>query len=79
MSASTPPPPYGPRSTWHSVETLVVVLAVITMAAVVAGVFARACGGGRRDVEGWVESRCRSCLDGGVPPPTQKPAGEANK
>ncbi|CAL9775109.1 unnamed protein product [Musa acuminata subsp. burmannicoides] len=80
-----PPPPAAcaTRSTWHSVETLVVVLAAITMAAVIAGVFARACGGrhlvggGDRDVEGWVEQKCSSCLDGGVAPPPPPRSGEA--
>ncbi|KAG6529073.1 uncharacterized protein LOC122039969 [Zingiber officinale] len=74
--ALPPPPPCGMRSpsTWHSLETLAVVLALITMAAVIAGVFARACAGrgrgGERDVEGWVERKCSSCL--GLPPPPSK-------
>ncbi|WOK92419.1 hypothetical protein Cni_G01110 [Canna indica] len=87
--AALPPPPCVTRSTWHSVETLVVVVAVITMAAVIAGVFARACGGRHlsggsdRDVEGWVERKCSSCLDSGIPPPPPPPPpskpGEAKK
>ena len=62
-------------STGRSVETLVVIVAAIVLAAALAGGLARACGGrhvapgGDRDVEGWVERRCRSCLDGGLPPP----------
>ncbi|XP_062212111.1 uncharacterized protein LOC133913084 [Phragmites australis] len=58
----------------RSVETLVVIVAAIVLAAVLAGVLARVCGGQHmtpnaddRDVEGWVERRCRSCLDSGLP------------
>ncbi|KAG6525230.1 uncharacterized protein LOC122049393 [Zingiber officinale] len=74
--ALPPPSPCAMRSpsTWHSLETLAVVLALITMAAVIAGVFARACAGrgrgGERDVGGWVERKCSSCL--GLPPPPSK-------
>jgi len=63
-------------TTVRSVETLVVIVAAIVLAAVLAGVLARVCGGryvvpsgDDRDVEGWVERRCRSCLDSGLPPP----------
>ncbi|KAG8367899.1 hypothetical protein BUALT_Bualt16G0120800 [Buddleja alternifolia] len=71
-----------PHSTNHSIETLVVVLAAITIIAVIAGVIARLCGGrhfggsGEHDIEGWVERKCRSCIDGGVttePPPPPPP------
>lgn len=71
------------HSTHRSIETLVVVLAAITIIAVVAGIIARLCGGqhsgGEHDVEGWVERKCRSCIDGGVteaPPPPPPPAKE---
>ncbi|CAL9063065.1 unnamed protein product, partial [Musa banksii] len=37
VEARPPPAPCATRSNWHSVETLVVVLAAITMAAVIAG------------------------------------------
>lgn len=78
------------RYTHRSIETLVVVLAVITIVGVIAGIIARLCGGrhfggnGENDIEGWVERRCRSCIDGGVPaaaPPEEpKPtAAEAKK
>lgn len=75
----------------RSIETLVVVLAVITIVGVIAGIIARLCGGrhlggsGEHDIEGWVESKCRSCIDGGIPAPppppaeASKPAAEANK
>ncbi|GER25877.1 L-lactate dehydrogenase 1 [Striga asiatica] len=78
----------GRSSTPHSIETLVVVLAVITILGVVAGIIARLCGGrhlgshGDHDVEGWVERRCRSCIDGGVatePPKAAAAAEEAKK
>ncbi|KAB1222337.1 hypothetical protein CJ030_MR2G025535 [Morella rubra] len=69
------------RYTHRSIETLVVVLAVITIVGVMAGIIARLCGGrhfggnGEHDIEGWVERRCRSCIDGGVPaaPPPEEP------
>ncbi|CAI0438285.1 unnamed protein product [Linum tenue] len=66
----------------RSIETLVVVLAVITIVVVFAGMVARLCGGRHlssreHDVEGWVERKCRSCIDGGVaavpPPPPAAP------
>lgn len=60
------------RSTARSVETIVVIVAAIVLAAALAGVLARACGGRHvadQDVEGWVERRCRRCLDSGLPPP----------
>ncbi|KAJ6741820.1 FISSION REGULATOR-LIKE PROTEIN [Salix viminalis] len=77
-----PPPAVEKPSgnTNHSIETLVVVLAVITILAVIAGILARLCGGrhfggnGEHDIEGWVESRCRSCIDGGVPAAPPPPA-----
>jgi hypothetical protein len=65
------------------VETLVVIIAAIVLAAALAGVLARACGGRHvapsadQDVEGWVERRCRSCLDSGLPPPGGSEASEA--
>ncbi|GJN23652.1 hypothetical protein PR202_gb11317 [Eleusine coracana subsp. coracana] len=65
-------------ATGRSVETLVVIVAAIVLAAVLAGVLARVCGGRHvapsgddSDVEGWVERRCRSCLDSGLPPQQQ--------
>ncbi|KAJ9184787.1 hypothetical protein P3X46_004475 [Hevea brasiliensis] len=70
------------RYSHRSIETLVVVLAVITIVGVIAGIIARLCGGrhfgsnGEHDIEGWVERRCRNCIDGGVPtapPPSEEP------
>ncbi|KAF8733818.1 hypothetical protein HU200_014668 [Digitaria exilis] len=68
-------------ATVRSVETLVVIVAAIVLAAALAGVLARVCGGryvvpsgDGRDVEGWVERRCRSCLDSGLPPLAPVPA-----
>lgn len=77
------------RYAHRSIETLVVVLAVITIVGVVAGIIARVCGGrhfggnGEHDIEGWVERKCRSCIDGGLPPAPaaeeSKPAAEEKK
>lgn len=61
------------RYSHRSIETLIVVLAVITIIGVIAGIIARLCGGrhfggnGDHDIEGWIEKKCRSCIDGGVP------------
>lgn len=85
------PPAVGEpsHSTHRSIETLVVVLAVITIVGVIAGIIARLCGGrhfggnGENDIEGWVERKCRSCIDGGIPaaaaPPPPPPAAEESK
>ncbi|KAI3788220.1 hypothetical protein L2E82_00976 [Cichorium intybus] len=86
------PPPVTVReshSTHGSLETLVVVLAVITIVGVIAGMIARLCGGrhyggngGDHEMEGWIESRCKSCIDGGLssaPPPPLPPPEEATK
>ncbi|KAK9128705.1 hypothetical protein Syun_017502 [Stephania yunnanensis] len=87
LVVSSPTTPTPCRSTRRSIETLVVVIAVITIVGVIAGIIARICGGrhfggsGENDIEGWVERRCRSCIDGGVPtaPPSEasKPATTA--
>ncbi|XP_034693668.1 uncharacterized protein LOC117920325 [Vitis riparia] len=84
------PPAVGEpsHSTHRSLETLVVVLAVITIVGVIAGIIARLCGGrhfggnGENDIEGWVERKCRSCIDGGIPappPPPPPPPAEESK
>lgn len=82
-----PPPATVAKPDAHrSIETLVVVLAVITIVGVIAGIIARLCGGrhlggnGEHDIEGWVERKCRSCIDGGVPAPAPPPpASEDSK
>ncbi|KAL3534312.1 hypothetical protein ACH5RR_002773 [Cinchona calisaya] len=85
-----PPVMVEPRNSTHqSIETLVVVLAVITILGVIAGIVARLCGGrhfggtGDHDIEGWVERKCRSCIDAGVPaapqPAEAKPKTEDAK
>ncbi|KAK3149649.1 hypothetical protein QOZ80_3AG0220410 [Eleusine coracana subsp. coracana] len=73
-------------ATGRSVETLVVIVAAIVLAAVLAGVLARVCGGRHvapsgddSDVEGWVERRCRSCLDSGLPAPVPPPPQPSSK
>lgn len=77
------------HSTHKSLETLIVVLAVITIVSVIAGMIARLCGGrhyggnrGDHEMEGWIESRCKSCIDGGLssaPPPPPPPPEEVAK
>ncbi|XP_039016023.1 uncharacterized protein LOC120146565 [Hibiscus syriacus] len=73
------------RYSHRSIETLIVVLAVITIVGVIAGIISRLCGGrhfggnGENDIEGWIESKCRSCIDGGVPPPAVQPPSEESK
>ncbi|CAL5193462.1 unnamed protein product [Lathyrus oleraceus] len=67
------------RYSHKSIETLIVVIAVITIVGVIAGMIARLCGGrhfggnGENDIEGWVENKCRSCIDAGLPPPPPPP------
>nr|XP_027188238.1 uncharacterized protein LOC113785701 [Cicer arietinum] len=62
----------------RSIETLIVVIAVITIVGVIAGMIARLCGGrhfggnGENDIEGWVENKCRSCIDAGLSPEAPK-------
>lgn len=81
-----PPPAVAKPDAHRSIETLVVVLAVITIVGVIAGIVARLCGGrhaggnGEHDIEGWVESKCRSCIDGGLPlPPPPLPSSQDPK
>ncbi|KAK1305479.1 hypothetical protein QJS10_CPA10g00201 [Acorus calamus] len=84
---SQPAAPPDSHSTWSSIETLMVVLAAITILGALAGMLARACGGRRMvdsggydDAEGWVERACKSCIDGGVAavaPPQMEVKGTA--
>lgn len=76
-----PPPPgvltqqaYTAHSGHGSVGPVIAVLAVITILGVIAGMIGRLCSGrsimghGQYDVEGWVERKCSSCIDGRVDP-----------
>ncbi|XP_022744957.1 uncharacterized protein LOC111295643 [Durio zibethinus] len=75
----------------RSIETLIVALAVITIIGFTAGIIARLFGGrhfggnGENDIEGWIEKKCRSCIEGGIPaaapprPEESKPATEEKK
>ncbi|KAA0056141.1 hypothetical protein IC582_019284 [Cucumis melo] len=76
-----PEPPAEPsHSTRHSVQTLLVLLAAITILGVIARVFARLCDGGTDDIEGWVQTRCNSCIDGSsLPAPPSEVAEEEKK
>ncbi|KAL1813558.1 hypothetical protein ACET3Z_023623 [Daucus carota] len=79
-------PSQSSRSSTHkSIETLVVVLAVIIIVGVIAGIIARLCGGrhyggnGEHDIEGWVERKCRNCIDAGVADTAKPAAAEETK
>lgn len=60
----------GSHDSNGSVGPLIVVLAVIAILGVVAGMVGRVCAGrhghghGEYDLEGWVERRCATCIDG---------------
>ncbi|RZC20557.1 hypothetical protein D0Y65_007098 [Glycine soja] len=63
----TPPKVVEPNRYSHrSIETLVVVIAVITIAGVITGMIARLSGGRHFGGNG-------SCIDGGLPPPPPPP------
>ncbi|MFQ6665421.1 hypothetical protein Gotur_032160 [Gossypium turneri] len=68
----------------RSVETLIVVVAVITIICVIVGIIARLCrgrrwvGNGENHIEG-LEKKCRSCIDGGVTAEEPKPAIEEER
>ncbi|XP_023545070.1 uncharacterized protein LOC111804479 [Cucurbita pepo subsp. pepo] len=81
----TPATATEPSHSGQSIQTLVVVLAVIIILGVIARILARFCGGnhsggggadGENDIEGWVERTCRSCIDGGVATPPPEAAEE---
>lgn len=83
--------PYAGRG---SVGPLIGVLAVILVLAVIAAIVGRLCSGrsvfgyGQFDVEGWIERKCASCIDGRVssvspqaappPPPPEAVVNVAN-
>ncbi|GFQ04738.1 hypothetical protein PHJA_002617800 [Phtheirospermum japonicum] len=58
-----------------SVGPVIGVLAVITILGAIAVMIGRLCSGrgirghGKYDFEGWVETKCASCIDGRVDPP----------
>ncbi|KAJ8506756.1 hypothetical protein OPV22_007642 [Ensete ventricosum] len=77
-----PPPVYAYRSHGGSVGPVIAVLAVIAVLGVIAGILGRLCSGrtimgyGHYDLEGWVERKCASCIDGRleVPPQPRRPS-----
>ncbi|KAL6546080.1 hypothetical protein OROGR_009954 [Orobanche gracilis] len=66
---------YRAHSGHGSVGPVIGVLAMITILGVVAVMIGRLCSGrgirghGKYDFEGWVETKCASCIDGRVDPP----------
>jgi len=58
----------GSHDSNGSVGPLIVVLAVIAILGVVAGMVGRLCAGrrsdGQYDMEGWIERKCATCIDG---------------
>ena len=70
---------YTTHSGHGSVGPVIAVLAVITVLGVIAGMIGRLCSGrrvmghGEYDVETWVETKCSSCVDGRITPPTPRP------
>ncbi|XP_054776339.1 uncharacterized protein LOC129284869 [Prosopis cineraria] len=63
----------------ESVGPVIAVLAVITVLGVMAGMIGRLCSGrrvlghARYDFESWFETKCSSCIDGGIAPPPPPP------
>ncbi|KAK6135688.1 hypothetical protein DH2020_030565 [Rehmannia glutinosa] len=66
---------YTAHSGQGSVGPVIGVLAVITILGAIAVMIGRLCSGrgirgrGQYDFEGWVETKCASCIDGRVDPP----------
>ncbi|GAB2267271.1 hypothetical protein Dimus_002257 [Dionaea muscipula] len=85
---SPPPPPmlmsqhtYAVNSNHGSVGPVIAVVAVIAVVGVVAAMVGRLCSGRsimgygiQFDVEGWVETKFSSCLDGHALPPSRSTA-----
>ncbi|KAJ4967306.1 hypothetical protein NE237_019155 [Protea cynaroides] len=74
---------YSSHSGHGSIGPVIAVLAVITILGVVAGMIGRLCSGrrvmghGQYDFEGWVETKCASCIDGSIdPPPPRRPRSD---
>ncbi|CAL9098838.1 unnamed protein product, partial [Musa hybrid cultivar] len=80
-----PPPVYAYRSHGGSVGPVIAVLAAIAVLGVIAGILGRLCSGrtimgyGHYDLEGWVERKCASCIDGRLeaPPQPRRPSANA--
>lgn len=76
-AADVYPAPY--RSHGGSVGPVIAVLALIAVLGVIAGIVGRLCSGrtimgyGHYDLEGWVERKCASCIDGKMEPPPPQP------
>lgn len=81
---SAPPPPplmenqqaYSSSAGNGSIGPLIGVLAVIAILGIIAGMIGRLCSGrsimgygGHFNFEGWIESKCSSCIDGRIDPP----------
>lgn len=71
---------YKPHSGHASVGPVIGVLAVIMVLGAVAVMIGRLCSGrrimghGQYDFEGWVETKCSTCIDGRLgPPPRREP------
>ncbi|KAK7252056.1 hypothetical protein RIF29_35761 [Crotalaria pallida] len=70
-----------------SVGPAIAVIAVILVLGIIAGFIGRLCSGrrvmgrGGYDMERWVETKCSSCLDGGLapPPPPAPPVTNAGE
>ncbi|CAK9179711.1 unnamed protein product [Ilex paraguariensis] len=84
------PPPIAETTQQHytahsghgSIGPVIAVLAVITILGAIAVMIGRLCSGrrimghGQYDLEGWVETKCSSCLDGRVDPPPPRAVAE---
>ncbi|OIW10169.1 hypothetical protein TanjilG_27920 [Lupinus angustifolius] len=77
---------YTTHSGHGSVGPVIAVVTVITVLGVIAGIIGRLCSGhrfmgyGDYDIETWVETKCSSCVDGGIftPPRPSPPLTEVN-
>ncbi|KVI10775.1 uncharacterized protein LOC112506284 [Cynara cardunculus var. scolymus] len=69
---------YKPHSSHGSVGPVIGVLAVIMVMGAVAVMIGRLCSGrrimghGQYDFEGWVETKCSTCIDGRLGPPPRR-------
>ncbi|XP_042494300.1 uncharacterized protein LOC122073741 [Macadamia integrifolia] len=71
------------HSNHGSIGAVIAVLALITILGVVAGMIGRLCSGrrvmghGQYDFEGWVETKCASCIDGRIDLPPPRSSGDS--